>query len=96
MPDNELVHDDIDDIGPLSLIAQPDEPPRASGRQRAVAQVRPISVSQVVTSQGHRCTSTLSSCARFGPHLHVWSYFWITLFPSDDHNELRCMIQDEQ
>ena len=48
VPDNELVHDDIDDISPLSSIAEPDEPPRASGRQRAVAQVRPISVSQVV------------------------------------------------
>ena len=51
VPDNELVHDDINDIGPLSSIAEPDEPPRASGRQRAVAQVRPvrpISVSKVV------------------------------------------------
>ena len=48
VPDNELVHDDIDAIGPLSSVAEPDEPPRATGRQRAVAQVRPISVSEVV------------------------------------------------
>ena len=50
VPDNDLVHEDIDDIGPLSSIPEPDAAPlpRASGRQRAVAQVRPISVSQVV------------------------------------------------
>ena len=49
VPDNDLVHEDI---GPLSSIpaldAAPLRLPRASGRQRAVAQVRPISVSQVV------------------------------------------------
>ena len=52
VPDNDLVHEDIHDICPLSSIPAPDAAPlmlpRASGRQRAVAQVRPISVSQVV------------------------------------------------
>ena len=50
VPDNDLVHEDIDDIGPLSSIPEPDAAPlpRARDRQRAVAQVRPISVSQVV------------------------------------------------
>ena len=50
VPDNDLVHEDIDDIGPLSSIPEPDAAPLplASGRQRAVAQVRPMSVSQVV------------------------------------------------
>ena len=79
VPDNELVHDDIDDIGPLSSIPEPDEPPRASGRQLAVAQVRRISVSHVVKDiagrQPFQAVRDLDST-------YVWSYFWITLFPT--------------
>ena len=39
VPDNELVREDINDNDPLSSIPEPDDPPWASGRQRAVAQV---------------------------------------------------------
>ena len=76
VPDNDLVHEDIDDIGPLSSIPAPDAAPlpRASGRQRAVVQVRPISVSQVVKDIAGRqpfqavrdLDSTYMSGATFG------------------------------
>ena len=62
VPDNELVHDDINDIGPLSSKAEPYESPRATSRQRAVAQVRPISVSQVSTLETYATSESGNYC----------------------------------
>ena len=50
MPDDEDVYDDINANKHVSSIPEPDDAP--TGRQRAVAQVRPITVSQVVKDIG--------------------------------------------
>ena len=68
VPNNELVHDDINDSNLLSSIPEPDDAP--TSRQCAVAQVRPILWN---SDWAHLSNSTLSAG---GCIVRFWYCFW--------------------